>query len=150
VICAAHTHSIYGRTFSTLGIPLPITSQDGCAFYKVCDTHIPVQQFSSTDSFCDLKDLALLNHFEGIVLEASEGAHIAQAIGDKKAVILQNHGLMTAAGSVEACVFWYISLERLCYTQLLAMAAAGPNGVQIKEVGEAEAKESVPPESLPT
>jgi ribulose-5-phosphate 4-epimerase/fuculose-1-phosphate aldolase len=35
VVCAAHTHSIYGRTFSTLGIPLPITSQDGCAFYNV-------------------------------------------------------------------------------------------------------------------
>lgn len=34
VVCAAHTHSIYGRTYATLGIPLPITSQDGCAFYN--------------------------------------------------------------------------------------------------------------------
>lgn len=119
VICAAHTHSIYGRSFSTLGIPLPITSQDGCAFYN---------------------DLALYNSFEGVVLEGSEGDHIAKAIGPKKACILQNHGLLAAAGSVEATVFWYISLEKLCQTHLLAMAAVAGTNIQIKEVGENEAK----------
>jgi len=75
------------------------------------------------------------------VLETSEGEHIAKAIGDKKAIMLQNHGLLTASGSVEATVFWYISLEKLCHSQLLAMAAAGPAGLKIKEVGVAEAKE---------
>jgi ribulose-5-phosphate 4-epimerase/fuculose-1-phosphate aldolase len=35
VICAAHSHSIYGRSFSALGRPLDITTQDACAFYKV-------------------------------------------------------------------------------------------------------------------
>jgi ribulose-5-phosphate 4-epimerase/fuculose-1-phosphate aldolase len=119
VICAAHTHSIFGRTFSTLGIPLPVTSQDGCAFYN---------------------DLAFYDSFEGIVLEGSEGEHIAAAIGSKKAAILKNHGLITASNSVEATVFWYISLEKLCQTHLLAMAAAGPHGIKIKEVGEEEAK----------
>ena len=34
VICAAHSHSIYGRTFCALGRPLDITTQDACAFYK--------------------------------------------------------------------------------------------------------------------
>ena len=34
VMCAAHSHSIYGRTFCTLGRPLDITTQDACAFYK--------------------------------------------------------------------------------------------------------------------
>jgi ribulose-5-phosphate 4-epimerase/fuculose-1-phosphate aldolase len=75
------------------------------------------------------------------VLEASEGEHIAKAIGDKKAIILQNHGLLAASGSVEATVFWYISLEKLCQTHLIAMAAANSTGVAIKEVGDAEAKE---------
>ena len=119
VICAAHTHSCYGRAFATLGIQLPITSQDGCAFYN---------------------DLALYNQFEGIVLEGSEGEHIAECIGNKKAAILQSHGLLTAADSVEACVFWYVSLEKLCQTELLAMAAVGGDMSRVKEVGEAEAK----------
>jgi Class II Aldolase and Adducin N-terminal domain len=35
VICAAHSHSIYGRAFSTLGRNLDITTQDSCAFHDV-------------------------------------------------------------------------------------------------------------------
>ena len=32
---AAHSHSLYGRTFCSLGKELDITTQDTCAFYKV-------------------------------------------------------------------------------------------------------------------
>ena len=35
VNAAAHTHSKYGRTFSTLGKELSCTSQDACIFYQV-------------------------------------------------------------------------------------------------------------------
>lgn len=35
VICAAHSHSLYGRAFCSLGRPLDIISQDSCAFYNV-------------------------------------------------------------------------------------------------------------------
>lgn len=35
VMCAAHSHSIHGRAFCTLGRPLDIISQDACAFYNV-------------------------------------------------------------------------------------------------------------------
>lgn len=34
VNAACHSHSIYGRSFCTLGRPLDITTQDSCAFYK--------------------------------------------------------------------------------------------------------------------
>ena len=35
VICAAHSHSIYGRSFCALGRKLDIITQDSCAFYDV-------------------------------------------------------------------------------------------------------------------
>ena len=35
VMCAAHSHSIYGRSFCTLGRKLDIITQDSCAFYDV-------------------------------------------------------------------------------------------------------------------
>ena len=35
VLCAAHSHSIHGRAFCTLGRELDITTQDSCAFYNV-------------------------------------------------------------------------------------------------------------------
>ena len=118
VISAAHSHSLFGRTYATLGRPLPITTQDACAFYN---------------------DLAFYGDFEGIVLDDSEGEHIAQAIGTKKAMVLQNHGLLTCSDSVEATVFWFVSLERLCHTQLLALAAVGGDESRIVKVSEREA-----------
>jgi len=35
VLCAAHTHSIHGKAFSTLGVELDMLTQDTCAFYTV-------------------------------------------------------------------------------------------------------------------
>ena len=35
VNCAAHSHSVYGRAFSTLGRELEPLTQDACAFYNV-------------------------------------------------------------------------------------------------------------------
>ena len=118
VVCAMHTHSIYGRTFSGLRLDLPITSQDACAFYE---------------------DVALYDRFDGIVLEGSEGEHIAEAIGSKKAAILASHGLLTASHSIEATIFWFISLEKLCHSALLQMAAVGGDVSRIPTVGRKEA-----------
>jgi ribulose-5-phosphate 4-epimerase/fuculose-1-phosphate aldolase len=35
VLCAAHSHSLHGRAFCSLGRPLDITTQDSCAFHNV-------------------------------------------------------------------------------------------------------------------
>ena len=50
---------------------------------------------------------------------------IAYALGNKKAALLQNHGLLTVGESIEAAVFWFVSLEKCCHAQLMADAAAG-------------------------
>lgn len=107
VLCAAHCHSLYGRTFSTLGRHIDITNQDSCAFYN---------------------DHAVYNSFKGIVIAKEEGLNIAEAIGAKKAVILQNHGLLTVGQSIEACIYWFKTLECCCHGQLLADAAVAGRG----------------------
>lgn len=116
---ACHSHSVYGRAFSTLGINLDITTQDACAFYN---------------------DLALYSSFGGVVLAAEEGDNIAKALGQKKAIILQNHGLLTLGTSIEAAVWWFISLDSLCRIQLLADAAAGGRGIKTVKAPDAEAQ----------
>lgn len=105
--CVAHSHSIHGRAFSTLGRTLDIITQDSCAFYN---------------------DVAHYNSFGGIVLAAEEGRKIAQALGSKKAAILANHGLLTCGTTIESCLFWFTSLEKCCQVQLLADAAAAGRG----------------------
>lgn len=105
VIAAAHTHSLYGKTWSSLGRKLDPLTQDSCAFYE---------------------DHALFDDFTGVVLDTSEGDRIGEALGDNKAVILQNHGLLTVGHTVEECAWWFITMERTCQSQLLAEAAGTP------------------------
>jgi ribulose-5-phosphate 4-epimerase/fuculose-1-phosphate aldolase len=105
VIAAAHTHSVHGRAFSSLGQLLDPLTQDSCAFYG---------------------DHVLFDDFTGVVLDPMEGKRIAHALGDHKAAILRNHGLLTVGGSVDEAAWWFITMERTCQAQLLAMAAGTP------------------------
>ena len=102
---AAHTHSPYGRAFSTLGKALSPLTQDSCAFYE---------------------DHALFDDFTGVVLDVEEGKRIAHALADNKAAILRNHGLLTVGTTVDEAAWWYITMERTCHVQLMAEAAGDP------------------------
>lgn len=118
VIAAAHSHSIYGRSFCSLGRKLDTITQDSCAFHN---------------------DHVLYTAFNGVVLAEAEGKNIAAALGPHKAALLQNHGLLTVGGSVEEAVFWFVSLDKCCHAQLLADAAAGGRGGETVKIGEEEA-----------
>jgi ribulose-5-phosphate 4-epimerase/fuculose-1-phosphate aldolase len=105
VVAAAHTHSLHGKAFSTLGRLLDPLTQDACAFYE---------------------GHALFDDYTGVVLEADEGKRIAAALGEHKAVILRNHGLLTVGHSVDEAAFWFVAMDRSCHAQLLAEAAGTP------------------------
>ena len=105
VVAAAHSHSIYGKSWSSLGRRLDPITQDACAFYD---------------------DHGLFDDFTGVVLDVEEGRRIGGALGENKAVILRNHGLLTVGQSVEEAVWWFITMERSCQAQLLAEAAGSP------------------------
>lgn len=119
VMCAAHSHSIYGRTWAAMGRELDMLTQDSCAFWK---------------------DHAIFDQFGGVVMGQSEGKAIAKRMGSNKAVILQNHGLLTVGQSIEEAVYWFISMEKCCQTQLLADAAAAGRGYQTVKIGDEEAE----------
>src|SRR3989442_6933826 len=105
VVSAAHAHSPYGKCWSALGRTLDPLTQDVCAFYG---------------------DHALFDDYTGVVLDLEEGKRIAHALGDAKAVILRNHGLLTTGQSVDEAAWWFIAMERCCHAQLLAEAAGTP------------------------
>ncbi|QIS14218.1 class II aldolase/adducin family protein [Nocardia arthritidis] len=105
IVAACHSHSIYGRALSTLGRKLEPLTQDACAFYQ---------------------DHGLFEDYAGVVTDLEEGKRIGVALGDYKAVILRNHGLLTVGDTVDAAAWWYITMERSCQVQLLATAAGQP------------------------
>ncbi len=102
VVSAAHAHSVYGKAWSALRRPLDPLTQDACAFYG---------------------DHAVYGEYGGVVLDAAEGRRIAHALGDRKAAILSNHGLLTVGETVDEAAWWFITMERSCQAQLLAEAA---------------------------
>ena len=63
-------------------------------------------------------------------------------VGDKKAAILQNHGILTVGRSVDEAAFWFLSLEKTCQAQLLIDAASAGNGHKPKIIGDKEAEET--------
>ena len=71
-------------------------------------------------------DHALFDDYTGVVLDLEEGKRIAHALGDGKAVILRNHGLLTVGHTVDEAAWWFITMERSCQAQLLAEAAGTP------------------------
>ena len=105
VIAAAHSHSVHGKAWSSLGRLLDPLTQDACAFFE---------------------DHALFDDYTGVVLDVEEGKRIAHTLDDDKAVILRNHGLLTVGHTVDEAVWWFVTMDRTCQAQLLAEAAGTP------------------------
>ncbi len=106
VIAAAHAHSVYGKAFSSLGIPLDPLTQDSCAFYE--------------------QNVVIADHGGAVVFEEEAGRDFAAAFGNYRAAIHQNHGHFTVGASVDEAVFWFVCFERCAQAQLAAMAAGTP------------------------
>ncbi len=106
IVAAAHTHSLYGKTWSAFGRLLDPLTLDACVFYN---------------------DHALLDAFQGRVLDTDEGELIGKTLGDKKAIILKHHGLLTVGETVDSAIWWFITMERACQSQILAESIGKPD-----------------------
>lgn len=112
VVSAAHCHTKHGRAWSTMGRPLAPIVQEACAFYN---------------------NMAVVSDYDGLVVKKDQGAGVAEALGDKRAVTLMHHGNITVGGSVEEAAWWFITMERCCEIQLLAEPAGTPVELPAKE-----------------
>ena len=101
--CVMHTHTTAGMAVASSAAGLTITS-----FYAA--------QLGGRVAYHD---------FEGITVHADEGRRLLQAIGDKPAVILRNHGLLSWGRTLPSALYTLWILQRACEIQL-AGAALGP------------------------
>ncbi|KAL6711569.1 hypothetical protein ACN47E_004503 [Coniothyrium glycines] len=121
VHAACHAHSVHGKAWSAFGRELDMYTQDSVRFYK---------------------DHGVYKQFGGMVLASEEGERIADALGNGKAAILQNHGILTVGQSVDEAAFWFLSLDKTCQAQLLIDAASAGSGHKPKTIPDAEAAET--------
>jgi ribulose-5-phosphate 4-epimerase/fuculose-1-phosphate aldolase len=123
VLAVCHAHTVYGTAFAALGKPLDMISQDACAFYN---------------------DHALVTESAGAVtVQEGTGDPISDAFGKVRAVIHQNHGLLTCSRhSVDDAAFWFVALERCCRQQL-AVEATGQTPKRVTPESAAHSREHV-------
>lgn len=91
-ISAAHVHTGWGTPFSAEVRPVEPITQEACVFFE---------------------DHAIFDDEEVQVQSVEAGQRIADALGDNRAIILRNHGLLTVSDRVDDCVGSFIQLERV-------------------------------------
>ena len=109
--CVLHVHSVNGVAVSA--------QEDGV---------LPLSQHS----MFVLSSLAY-HDYEGVALEADEKPRLVRDLGDKRFLMLRNHGLLTVGRSVaEAFVAMYF-FETTCMMQVRALAG----GARVRRIGDA-------------
>jgi ribulose-5-phosphate 4-epimerase/fuculose-1-phosphate aldolase len=79
--------------------------------------------------------------YEGLALETEEQARLTRDLGEHKAMILRNHGLLTCAGSIDEAFDLMYYLERACQTQVTALAGGARVRLVASEVAERVAQQ---------
>ena len=91
-VSACHVHTGWGTPFSAEVRPIEPITQEACVFFE---------------------DHAIFDDEEVQVQSVEAGQRIADALGGNRAIILRNHGLLTAAEAVPEAVGNFIQMERV-------------------------------------
>lgn len=98
--CIIHTHSRFGTAVATQKSGL-----------------LPVSQKALT-----LMGWVAYHDFEGAALDLEERPRIVNDLGDKKVLILRNHGLMSVGKTIGEAFVWMYRIETACRIQIDAMS----------------------------
>ncbi len=98
-----HTHAPYASALAATGRPLKTIHMDSAMLHGTA--HLP--------------------EWPGVPVADDEGRLISGALGSAKAVLLSNHGLLTAGISIEEATYLAVFFERAARMQIRALAAGG-------------------------
>lgn len=101
--CVIHTHTVAGVAISSM--------EEGI---------LPLNQWAA-----QFHNRVAFHDYEGIALDLAERERLVRDLGDKKVMILRNHGLMVVGGTVGEAFTLMYNLERTCRAQLAILQATG-------------------------
>lgn len=102
--CIVHTHAPYCSALSMVGARLAVSHMDAMMFHEDC---------------------AWLEEWPGVPLANYEGELIANALGQKRSILLAHHGLLTSGKTLEEAVYLAVLLEQAAQLQVRA-SSIGP------------------------
>jgi len=79
--------------------------------------------------------------YEGIALDHDERPRLVRSLGDKRSLILRNHGLLTAGRTIAEAFSLMFYLERACEIQVAAQAGGAELVIPSPEVCEKTARQ---------
>ena len=120
VHCVMHSHSSAGMAVSALKDGLVPMTIDAMSFYERTAYH----------------------PFEGLSTDTSERARLVANLGERNAMILRNHGLLTCGESVGAAFMTMYYLERACHVQMQVLASGQAVDLPSAEICERAAQQS--------
>jgi ribulose-5-phosphate 4-epimerase/fuculose-1-phosphate aldolase len=100
LMCVVHTHTAAGIAVSAQKDGLLPLSQQACKFYNRIAYH----------------------GYEGIALDLDERERLVADLGQHKAMILRNHGLLVGGTSIPEAFLNIYTLERACVAQVEALS----------------------------
>ncbi|MGK7866683.1 class II aldolase/adducin family protein [Falsiroseomonas sp. E2-1-a20] len=114
--CVMHTHTLAG---------MAVAAQQGGL--------LPLNQM-----MMEFIGQVALHDYEGVAADdnLSERERLVQDLGDKPAMILRNHGLLTVGHTVAEAFYWMWYLEQSCRIQLAAQSSGAPLAVASAETVE--------------
>lgn len=108
--CVLHTHTVAGVAVSSM--------KEGI---------LPLNQWSM-----QFHDRVAFHDYEGIALDLSERERLVADLGQRKVMILRNHGLLTCGGTVGEAFALMFNLERTCKAQVALMSS----GAELNRVSD--------------
>jgi ribulose-5-phosphate 4-epimerase/fuculose-1-phosphate aldolase len=99
VDCIIHTHTLAGMAVSAMTCGI-----------------MPIAQ--SSMRFADIA----YHDYEGVALRMDERERLVESLGDREAMVLRNHGLLTVGPSIPECFNNMYRLERACQLQVMALS----------------------------
>lgn len=119
--CVMHLHPRYSTALAALAD----------------STMLPIDQ--NTMRF--FNRVAIDDGFGGMALSDDEGARLAGLIGDKRVLLMGNHGVLVAAPTVAEALDTIYYFERAAETQMIALATGRPLRICSDAVAEQTARE---------
>lgn len=104
MVCVMHSHSDAGMAVSVLEEGLLPMIQDALPLYNRVSYH----------------------DYEGLAVDTAERERLAVSLGENRAMILRNHGLLTCGETVGEAFMTMYYLERACDVQLKVLATGRP------------------------
>lgn len=111
-----HTHAPAASALAAAGQPLVVAHMDATPLYD---------------------DAAWLADWPGLPTADREGELIAAGLGDKHALLLAHHGLLTAGRTVQEACFLAVFMERMARQQIDAQRVGGAKAVDAAEARRA-------------